>query len=96
MEVLQKIGIGESHLWRFQEQEIGLYDFLLLTKEDLLELQLPIAARNRIAAFQRHYANENFFTDNGTPLTDFDIQDVIKQVARSEHCPTPNLTNIPS
>ena len=51
MEILQKIGIGESHLWRFQEQEIGLYDFLLLTKEDLLELQLPIAARNRIAVF---------------------------------------------
>ena len=36
---------------KFREQEIGIYDFLLLKKDDLIELQLPIAARNRIMAF---------------------------------------------
>ena len=51
LDILTKIGIGEAHLWKFREQEIGLYDFLLLSKEDLVELSLPIAARNRIVAF---------------------------------------------
>ena len=57
-DVLHKIGVGENHLHKFREQEIGIYDFLLLTREDLVELQLPIAARNRIAAFQ-HYFRES-------------------------------------
>ena len=51
LDILIKIGIAEAHLWKFREQEIGLYDFLLLSKEDLVELGLPIAARNRIIAF---------------------------------------------
>ena len=51
LDILVKIGIAEAHLWKFREQEIGLYDFLLLSKEDLVELGLPIAARNRIIAF---------------------------------------------
>ena len=71
-------------MWKFREQEIGLYDFLLLTKEDLIELDLPIAARNRIIAFQRHYANEGLCTESGEPITDFDITEVIKQASRSE------------
>ena len=50
-EVLQKIGISEKHWDKFFSQEIGMYDFFLLRKEDLVELKLPIAARNRILAF---------------------------------------------
>ena len=38
LDILQRIGISEAHLWKFQEQEIGLYDFFLLSKEDLIEL----------------------------------------------------------
>lgn len=51
-EILTKIGISEAHIYKFMEQEIGLYDFLLLSKDDLIELELPIAVRNRIIAFQ--------------------------------------------
>lgn len=59
VDLLARIGIAERHLWKFKEQEIGLYDLFLLTKEDLIELELPIAARNRILVFQQHYAEEN-------------------------------------
>jgi len=71
-------------MWKFREQEIGLYDFLLLTKDDLVELDLPIAARNRIIAFQKHYANEGLGTESGEPTTNFDMTEVIKNASRSE------------
>ena len=62
IQLLLKIGIGEGHIWKFKEQEIGLEDFFLLTKDDLLELDLPIAARNRIIAIQKYLANEGLHT----------------------------------
>ena len=81
--LLLKIGIGEAHIWKFKEQEIGLEDFFLLTKDDLLELDLPIAARNRVIAIQKYLANEGLHNTQGTAaanegmtqadLTDFDI-----------------------
>jgi len=54
-EILIKIGVGEQHWHKFFREEIGIYDFFLLRREDLIELNLPIAVRNRIIAFQDHY-----------------------------------------
>ena len=53
--LLESLGINRSHWSKFYEQEIRLYDLFLLTKSDLKELGLPIAARNRILAFQNYY-----------------------------------------
>ena len=58
-----------------------MYDFFLLSKEDLIELDLPIASRNRIIAIQKHYSSQgipNLTTtnENGTikaDMNDFDI-----------------------
>lgn len=49
--LLQGLGIKENHWGKFIEHEITLYDIFLLSKLDLKELGLPIAARNRIIAF---------------------------------------------
>lgn len=50
-DIFVKIGVGEKHWHKFFNEEIGIYDFFLLRREDLIELQLPIAVRNRILAF---------------------------------------------
>ena len=58
----------------------------MLTKEDLIELELPIAARNRIIAFQRYYA-----ADADAVTEDFDIEELMRLASRSEQG-TPHLT----
>ena len=89
-DILQKIGVGENHLHKFMEQEIGIQDFLLLTREDLIELHLPIAARNRIIAFQQHFRESSLSDANGmgwdgeSGLEDFNMDEVIRKVVRGD------------
>ena len=54
--LLKKIGITDRHIWKLVQEEVGISDLLLLTKQDLVELELPIAARNRILILQQNYA----------------------------------------
>jgi hypothetical protein len=55
LDILVKIGVAQKHWQKFLDEEIGVYDFFLLRRDDLIELQLPIAVRNRIIAFHEHY-----------------------------------------
>ena len=83
--LLQKIGITERHLWKFREQEIGLYDLFLLTKEDLIELELPIAARNRILVFQQYYSEES-----GGQISQIDVSEFENVMKQHSRCETPH------
>ena len=73
-----------------------MYDFFLLTKDDLVELQLPIGVRNRIQAFQKHLADEGILSGRNImgsaqdASINLDIEEVVKRVARSETA-TPNM-----
>ena len=56
----------------------------------MVELQLPIAARNRIAAFQ-HYFRESSVSgagemgwDGESGLENFDMEEVIRKVVRGD------------
>ena len=73
---------------KFREQEIGIYDFLLLKRDDLIELQLPIAARNRIMAFQQHFQAIGFDNRTGyadqTDLESFNMEEIIRKAAKQE------------
>ena len=43
----------------FAQNEIEAEDMILLSKDDMVELGLPIAARNRVLAFQTYYQNKD-------------------------------------
>ncbi|CDW89814.1 UNKNOWN [Stylonychia lemnae] len=58
----------------FKDQEVNnLNDFVLLEKQDLVELGIPIGARNRIVAFNQYYQNNGSLIDFNT----FQLDDLI-------------------
>ena len=62
--ILKSLGLSQ-YIQLFNSQGFQLADFLLLTREDLIELGLPISARNRILAFQNYLKSKkqnNFST----------------------------------
>ena len=86
-EILQKIGVSVQHIHKFAEQEIKVQDLLLLTKDDLVEMKLPIACRNRILVFQRHLKEQQSsfeaITDhNSIEATKFDFNEIINKMVK--------------
>lgn len=77
-DILIKIGVGEQHWHKFFNEEIGIYDFFLLRREDLIELSLPIAVRNRILAFQEHYKTNMQHDADGSVTIESLVQETLK------------------
>ena len=63
-----------------------MQDFLLLSKDDLIEMKLPIACRNRIIIFQKHLKDQHTSIEcaDGSSIgpTEFDINEIINKVVR--------------
>lgn len=60
----------------FTENKINYEDLLLLSKEDMKEIGLPIYARNRIAAFQSYLKKERTISANSKDL----LQDILRSI----------------
>jgi hypothetical protein len=87
-DILIKIGVGEQHWHKFFREEIGIYDFFLLKREDLIELSLPIAVRNRILAFQEHYRTTMQHDAEGTVT----IESLVHETLRTDKYQTETRT----
>lgn len=71
-EVLSRLKI-ERCLPVFEQQEIeNINDFVLLQREDLVEMNIPIGIRNRILAFNSYYKESNGFV-----RPDFRFSDIV-------------------
>ena len=53
--IFNKLGIGNLYLEKIFFNKIDFNDLLLLTKEDLKEMDIPIGPRNRILSFIKNY-----------------------------------------
>ena len=69
--IFNKLGIGNIYLEKIFSNKIDFNDFLLLNKEDLQEMKIPIGPRNRILSFIKNYIlykennnNDNFYSVN--------------------------------
>jgi hypothetical protein len=64
--VFNRLGIGNIYLDKIYSNKIDFNDLLLLTKDDLKEMEIPIGPRNRILTFIKDYSlyKENYKKDN--------------------------------
>ena len=60
--VFNRLGIGNIYLEKMYFNKIDFNDLLLLTKDDLKEMEIPIGPRNRILSFIKDYSlyKENY------------------------------------
>ena len=71
--VFNRLGIGNIYLEKFYSNKIAFNDLLLLTKDDLKEMEIPIGPRNRILSFIKNYSlyKENYKNDNINLINQF-------------------------
>ena len=71
--IFNKLGIGNIYLEKMYSNKIDFNDLLLLTKDDLKEMNIPIGPRNRILSFIKNYSlyKENFNNNNLNSINQF-------------------------
>ena len=71
--IFNKLGIGNLYLEKMFFNKIDFSDLLLLTKDDLKEMDIPIGPRNRILSFIKNYTlyKESLKGDNYDSINQF-------------------------